>query len=255
MPPRAGPATSSCPALPARRIVLGWAEDETDALLQQRKGFADVVYAPSRVPTGVEAAEARYTLPWAATVRREYRDAGGGRARLPCLATAEALATPLSEVSWSTGGFTPRLLVYQGPAPVEEQILSFAFRGFGQTSYGRAEFTRGWQFSGPQGLYQRHYAGVFEELLRGHVLRLPVALSPGLYARLSPAHPVRLGPALYRLGSIPSFAVGGEGDTTLELLRIVPLAMGGGVPAPTAPGGEALGVEFYGEEYYAEEFY
>lgn len=250
--PEAGEYT---PALPARRIVLGFAEDEADALLSARKGFADVVYEPKQVPTGVETAEARYLLPWAPTVRREYRGVGDARALLPCLATAEALATPLNEVASSTGGFAARVLVYQGPAPAEEQLFSFAFRGAGQTSYGKAEFTRGWWFSGgASGLYERHYAGLFEELLRGHRLKLPVALTPGLYAQLSPAHPVRLGTALYRLGGIPAFAVGGEGDTELSLLRIVPVA-GPAIGVPPLPATAGQVGEFEAVEYYEVEFY
>ncbi|RSK33954.1 hypothetical protein [Hymenobacter metallilatus] len=252
------------PALPARRIVLGWADDESDALLQARKGFADYVYQPDRVPTGVEQEEQQLRLPWAPIVRREYLYQRAGlpdpvtglpgvagpvvRIHLPCMATADALATPLNEVSWNYS-YAPRLLVYRGPAPVASQVLPFGFKPTG--AYGLAEFPRSWWFGGSQGLYQRYYAGLFDELLHGHLLRLGVALTPGHYARLSPAVPVQLGGSLYRLARIPSFTVGGEGDTPLELLRRVPAAFGGGVPAPGAPGGGG-GAEVH--EFYQGEF-
>lgn len=256
------------PALPARRIVLGWADDEADALLQARKGFADYTYQPSRVPVGVEADEQQLRLPWAPVLSREYSYqppgvpdpvtgiiVGGGplvRVRLPCLATAEALATPLNEVSWSYG-FAPRLLRYRGPAPAESQVLTFAFKAGG--AYGLADFPEAWQFGGPGGLYEQHYAGLFEQLLRGHLLRIGAAISPGQYARLSPAVPVLVHGSLYRLGKVPSFVVGGEGETALELLRIVPVpvASGGGVP-PASSGG--VGIEFFWPtEWYREEWY
>ncbi|MCA8829430.1 hypothetical protein [Hymenobacter pini] len=240
------------PALPARRIVLGWADDESDALLQGRKGFADYTYQPARVPVGVEQEEQAIRLPWAPTLNREYRNEAGGRVLLPCLASPDALQTPQSEVSWNYA-YAPRLLVYRGVAPLASRVLSFAFKP--TALFGLADFPTSWQFSGPGGLYQRHYAGLFEELLRGHRLRIGVALTPGLYARLTPAHSVQMGGNLYRLGNVPSFTVGGEGDTQLELLLRVPVAVGGGVPAPTTPGGEAQGIEFFGEEYLVEEFY
>ncbi|WP_375436668.1 hypothetical protein [uncultured Hymenobacter sp.] len=241
------------PALPARRIVLGWQPDESDALLSARQGFADYTYQPNRVPVGVEQDEQRLTLPWAPTVLRTYRDGLGNRVALPCLASADALATKRNEVSWSYG-FTARLLVYRGVAPVAQQILPFRFRGSGQTSFGLAEFPDSLWFGGSQGLYARYYAQLFEQLLRGHLLRVNALLSPGLYARLSPAVPVLVHGSLYRLAKIPSFVVGGESETALELLRVVLSAQGGGVPAPT--GEAAVGVEFYTpDEFYLEEWF
>jgi hypothetical protein len=235
------------PALTAGRVALQWTDDTGDALLQAQPQFANAEF---RNASGLASEEQLLTLPWAATRMREYMKPDGNPLVLPCLASADQLAAPLAEVSWSYG-YTPRLLRYRGPsAPGDEVPLAFVESE--RARYGRADFT-GLSFAGSGGRYERLYRGYFESLARGHLLKGGFALTPALYAQLTPAVPVLFWGGLYRLSRIPSFTVGGLAVTEVELLRVVPIALGGGQKAP-APGNERIR-EFYPGEWDLDEYY
>ncbi|GAB3293875.1 hypothetical protein [Hymenobacter tenuis] len=245
------------PALPARRIVLGWQTDESDALVQAKGlGYCDYTFRPKGVVLGVELAEQRLLVPWAPTEFRTYQmydpelgiNAPMIRFTLPCLATKEALETPLNEVSWSYS-FAPRLLRYRG---LSEEKLPFYFLN-ARALFGTAD-TVGLTFAGAGGLYQRHYAGLFEQLARGHKVKLPLALTAALFKKIRPQRPILIHGRLHRLVNIPSFVLEGKALTDVELLRVVLPAE---VNLATAPPAETSGVHefFVPVEFFSGEWY
>jgi hypothetical protein len=231
------------PALTASRVVLAWAEDSGDALLTP--GQHDAAF-----DAGGPDQEQKLQLPWAPVALRTFEAADGRQLALPCMASADALNTPLNQVSW-TFGYTPRLLRYRGRSAVTDRVpLAFVESESGR--YAKADWS-GFSFAGAGGRYALHYQDYLQGLRRGHVLKASFALSAQLYAQLTPALPLRFHGLVYRLGQIQSFTAGGDQLTDCEFVHVAPLAIGGGL-APTGQPVERQH-EFHPEEYHSDEWY
>ncbi|MDO7849008.1 hypothetical protein Q5H92_21770 [Hymenobacter sp. M29] len=193
-------------------VVFGSAQNSEEPL---PAGLSDVV----RIIVGPGATEQRIDSLFAPVALRSYLIPQPGtvpaRAAVPTMSTADVLAQPLAEVAPDVSGQAPRLLRHLGV--LDGVTVPFQTR---RVSLARAEWADALRFDGPAGAVATYYPATVARLLRGHVGKAPVSLTPALYRALTPGRGVIIAGAEYAVETVSGFDIADEAaETTLELIR------------------------------------
>ena len=195
----------------AGRLVFRPADASGDTLAPADKR---VVVLPGGDAQREQAVEGFF----AATGLRTYRLPDGSSAAIPTVASAEALALPLSESSpgADAASHAPHVVRYTGPGSAE---IEFQQRSL---AYGQAEYAGALAWAGAQGAVAVRYATTVRQAQRGEAARVQLPLRPDQYRQLTPGRRVWLHGAEYQVETKSGWDVTDEAATAqIDLLRRV----------------------------------